>query len=54
MSETTTIRVTRALRDRLAEQAQCHHLTLASVIERALDQAEERFFWPPSLISTLH
>lgn len=45
MSETTTIKVPKKLRDRLAHQAQRDHVTLGAVIERALDEAEDRSFW---------
>lgn len=45
MPEVTTIKVTRALRDRLAEKARRDHLTLGAVIEAALDEAESRSFW---------
>jgi predicted transcriptional regulator len=45
MPSTTTIKVPRALRDRLAAEARAQHLTLAGVISRALDDADERRFW---------
>ncbi len=45
MTSTTTIKVPKELRDRLAAVARQDHLTLATVIARALDQAEERAFW---------
>jgi predicted transcriptional regulator len=45
MPQTTTIKVPMALRDRLAAEARAQHLTLAAVISRALDDAEERKFW---------
>ena len=42
---TTTIKVSKELRDRLAAHAQRDDLTLAAVISRALDEAEARQFW---------
>lgn len=45
MSGSTTIKVPRALRDRLARRAQAEHVPLAQVIERALDENEDREFW---------
>jgi hypothetical protein len=42
---TTTIKVTRGLRDRLAAYAHPHNLTLAQAISQVLDVAEERDFW---------
>ena len=45
MSDTTTIKVPRLLRDRLAERAKRDHLPLAQVIEQALDENEDRAFW---------
>lgn len=41
----TTIKVPVELRDRLAEVAQRECTTLAKVIARLLDAAEERQFW---------
>lgn len=41
----TTIKVPKALRDRLAERARREHSTLAGVIERTLEAAEEAAFW---------
>jgi predicted transcriptional regulator len=45
MLPTTTIKVPRALHKRLAAEARAQHLTLAAVISRALDDADERRFW---------
>ena len=45
MPGTTTIKVPAELRDRLAEYAHREHVTLATVIARALDAAEEQEFW---------
>ncbi|MDQ0574271.1 putative transcriptional regulator [Agromyces albus] len=45
MSGSTTIKVPRALRDRLARRAEREHVPLAQVIERALDENEDREFW---------
>ena len=45
MSGSTTIKVPRELRDRLARRAQREHVPLAQVIERALDENEDREFW---------
>lgn len=42
---TTTIKVPRELRDRLSKVAQQERTTLASVIARLLDAAEEQAFW---------
>lgn len=41
----TTIKVSTELRDRLAEIAGRDHSTLAQVVERALDAADEARFW---------
>ena len=41
----TTIKVPNELRDRLAAKAKHENLTMAAVIARALDEAEEREFW---------
>jgi predicted transcriptional regulator len=41
----TTIKVPRALRDRISRRAKREHTTLAAAIERALDEAEELEFW---------
>ena len=41
----TTIKVSRALRDRLALRAAELETTLAGVIERALEESEEHRFW---------
>ena len=41
----TTIKVPSELRDRLAAKARHDNLTMATVIARALDEAEEREFW---------
>ena len=41
----TTIKVPNELRDRLAAKAKHDNLTMAAVIARALDEAEEREFW---------
>jgi predicted transcriptional regulator len=45
MPPTTTIKVPRELRDRLAARADRQHTTLAGVIARALDDFDERAFW---------
>jgi hypothetical protein len=45
VSETTTIKVPKKLRDRLAHQAKRDHVSLSAVIERALDESEDRSFW---------
>lgn len=45
MSDVTTIKVTKQLRDRLAARAQRDHVTLGTAIARALDESEERTFW---------
>lgn len=45
MTSTTTIKVPRTLRDRLAVRAREGHTTLAGALERALDESEEREFW---------
>jgi predicted transcriptional regulator len=45
MPDSTTIKVSRALRDRLRAVADRRQLTLAAVIEQALDETEERAFW---------
>jgi len=45
MSGSTTIKVPRTLRDRLALRAERDHLALAQVIERVLDENEDREFW---------
>ncbi|HEV7169213.1 MAG TPA: hypothetical protein VGN49_14755 [Micrococcaceae bacterium] len=42
---TTTIKVPKTLRDRIATRAQSEHVTLAAVIADALDAADERSFW---------
>lgn len=44
-SATTTIKVSNALRDRIAERARRQHTTLAAAIESALDAAGEQEFW---------
>ncbi len=41
----TTIKVPKALRDRISRRAKREHSTLAATIERALDEAEELEFW---------
>lgn len=41
----TTIKVSKQLRDRLAERADRENATLAEAIEHALDEAEEHEFW---------
>jgi hypothetical protein len=41
----TSIKVPRALRDRLASRARSAHTTLAGALERALDESEEQEFW---------
>ena len=41
----TTIKVPAELRDRLSELARREHTTLATVIAKLLDAAEERAFW---------
>ncbi|WP_211338887.1 hypothetical protein [Georgenia muralis] len=45
MNDSTTIKVPRALRDRLAVRARQQHSTLAAAIETALDASEEGEFW---------
>ncbi|RIQ26079.1 hypothetical protein [Jiangella rhizosphaerae] len=45
MTATTTIKVPRALHQRLAERARRERVTLATAIEHALDEADERSFW---------
>lgn len=45
MSEYTTIKVPRTLRDRLALRAASRKVTLAGAIAGALDESEERAFW---------
>lgn len=45
MSGSTTIKVPRDLRDRLARRAEREHVTLARAIERVLDENEDREFW---------
>jgi predicted transcriptional regulator len=42
---TTTIKVPKELRDRLATVARRDNVTLATAIERALDTLDERAFW---------
>jgi predicted transcriptional regulator len=42
---TTTIKVPKALHQRLAELARREQVTLATAIEHALDEADERSFW---------
>ena len=42
---TTTIKVPRDLRDRLAALARDQHTTLAGAITRVLDEADEQAFW---------
>lgn len=41
----TTIKVPKSLRDRLAERARREHTTLAVVIERTLEAADDAAFW---------
>lgn len=43
--QSTTIRVPISLRDRLQKRARAEGVTLAGVIERALDASDERHFW---------
>lgn len=45
MSTMTTVKVPRALRDRLAQRARTSHTTLAGALEQALDATEEQEFW---------
>lgn len=45
MSTSTTIKVPRELRDRLAERARAGRTTLAGAIEAALDASDEQRFW---------
>lgn len=45
MQESTSIRVPKHLRDRLAEHARRSRTTLAGALEQALDQAEAQDFW---------
>lgn len=42
---TTTIKVSKELRDRLAVLAQAENTTLAGAIERSLDAADDAQFW---------
>ncbi|MFY7067604.1 hypothetical protein ACOQFV_17265 [Nocardiopsis changdeensis] len=44
-STDTTIKVPRALRDRISRRAKREHTTLAAAIERALDESDELEFW---------
>ncbi|GAB3795477.1 hypothetical protein GCM10028798_04270 [Humibacter antri] len=41
----TTIKVSNALRDRIAERAHAQHTTMANAIEAALDASDEQRFW---------
>ncbi|MGL5818788.1 MAG: hypothetical protein ACRCYR_14570 [Phycicoccus sp.] len=43
--QSTTIRLSRDLHERLARRARADHLTLAGAIERALDVEETAEFW---------
>lgn len=45
MATSTTIKVPKDLRDRIAERAKREHVNLATIIARALDEADERTFW---------
>lgn len=45
MAASTTIKVPRALHERIAERARREQVTLATAIEHALDEADERSFW---------
>lgn len=45
MVDSTTIKVPKELRDRIAERAMREQTTLASVIARVLDEADDRVFW---------
>lgn len=45
MSDTTTIRVPRDLRERIAEQARQRQMSQAQVIRAALDDADRAAFW---------
>lgn len=45
MSSPTTIKVSRALRDRIAARAAQEKTTLAGAIAHALDVSEEEKFW---------
>jgi hypothetical protein len=45
MDGVTTIKVPKTLRDRIAAQAERDRVPFASVIERALDAADEDAFW---------
>lgn len=42
---TTTIKVSRMLRDRIAERARAQGVTMAGAIEAALDASDEQRFW---------
>lgn len=42
---TTTIKVSRSLRDRIAERARVQGVTMAGAIEAALDASDEQRFW---------
>lgn len=41
----TTIKVSRELRDRIAERAHADHVSLAAAISHALDLADRQEFW---------
>ena len=43
--ESTTIRLSRQLHERLARRAEAEHTTLAGAIEHALDAEETAEFW---------
>ena len=45
MSDATTIRVPRNLRERIAERARREHISQAQVIQAALDEADRAAFW---------
>jgi hypothetical protein len=45
MSDATTIRVPRSLRERIAERARRERVSQAQIIEAALDQADRTAFW---------
>lgn len=43
--ESTTIRLSRQLHDRLSQRAKAEHTTMAGAIEHALDAEENARFW---------
>ncbi|UZN03074.1 hypothetical protein [Cellulomonas sp. S1-8] len=51
MSSLTTVRMPRALRDRLAIRARANDTTLAGTLEQLLDATEEQEFWAAVRVS---